>query len=90
MITAVVGSGGKTSLIKELAQTYRAQGKSVFVTTTTHMFLEEDTLCTDDSARIISRLKATGYVMAGLSEGVKIKGLSKATYDSFINPPSRI
>ena len=82
MITAVVGSGGKTSLIKELAQTYRAQGKSVFVTTTTHMFLEEDTLCTDDSARIISRLKATGYVMAGLSEGVKIKGLSKATYDA--------
>ena len=34
MILAVVGSGGKTSAIKELAQTCRAQGKSVFVTTT--------------------------------------------------------
>ena len=39
MIIAVVGSGGKTTLIKKLAEQYRAQGKKVFVTTTTHMFI---------------------------------------------------
>lgn len=82
MITAVVGSGGKTSLIKELAQAYRAQGKSVFVTTTTHMFMEAETLCTDDAERIIAKLKETGFAMAGLAEGEKIKGLSKETYDA--------
>ena len=80
MMIAVVGSGGKTSLIKELAAKYRAEGKSVFVTTTTHMFAEEDTLCTDDAASIITCLKQTGYVMAGLAEGEKIKALSKETY----------
>ena len=82
MITAVVGSGGKTSLIQELAQSYRAQGKSVFVTTTTHMFQEAETLCTADAAQIIGRLTQTGFVMAGLSDGIKIKGLPKETYDA--------
>ena len=38
MIIAVIGSGGKTSLIRALAAQYRSQGKTVFVTTTTHMF----------------------------------------------------
>ena len=82
MIIAVVGSGGKTSLIRELAKTYRSQGKSVFVTTTTHMFMEDHTLCTDDAAQIIVQLKERGLVMAGLADGVKIRSLSKATYDA--------
>ena len=29
MIIAVVGSGGKTTLIKKLAEKYRAEGKTV-------------------------------------------------------------
>ena len=47
MIQAVVGSGGKTTLIHRLARIPR-QGKKVFVTTTTHMRIEADTLLTDD------------------------------------------
>ena len=46
MIIAVVGSGGKTTLIKKLASQYRAEGKTVLVTTSTHMFIEEGTLLT--------------------------------------------
>lgn len=42
MIQAVVGSGGKTTLIHRLAEEYRAQGKKVFVTTTTHMRAEPE------------------------------------------------
>ena len=68
MIIAVVGSGGKTTLIKKLAEKYRAQGKKVFVTTTTHMFIEEDTLLTDDANTIIGVLREKGYVMAGIPE----------------------
>ena len=82
MIIAVVGSGGKTTLIKKLAEQYRAQGKKVFVTTTTHMFIEEDTLLTDDAHTIISTLNERGYVMAGIPQGEKIKALSKATFDA--------
>ncbi len=52
----------------------------VFVTTTTHMFIEEDTLLTDDAAVIIRNLDERGYVMAGIPFGNKIAALSPKTY----------
>ena len=80
MIKAIVGSGGKTTLLKTLAQQYRAQGKRVFVTTTTHMFIEEDTLLTDDAPTLIQALKETGYAMAGIPDGIKFNALPGETY----------
>ena len=80
MIQAFVGAGGKTSLIRKLARKYRAEGKKVFVTTTTHMFIEEDTILSDDAEEIISILEREGYVHAGIPEGRKIKALSEDTY----------
>ena len=82
MSIAVVGSGGKTTLIKKLAARYRSQGRTVFVTTTTHMFIEEDTLLTDDADTIIGALRETGYAMAGVPDGAKIKALSKETFQA--------
>lgn len=82
MIIAVVGSGGKTTRIKKLASEFRGEGKNVFVTTTTHMFIEEDTLLTDDADTIAGVLKETGYVMAGVRDGDKIRALSKETFDA--------
>ena len=81
MIISVVGSGGKTTLIKKLAARYRSEGKTVLVTTTTHMFIEEETLLTDDADTIIGALQKTGYAMAGIPDGQKIKALSKETFD---------
>ncbi len=66
MILAVVGAGGKTSLIKRYAKKYLAQGLKVFVTTSTHMFVESDTLLTDDADAIIRELEQKHYVMAGI------------------------
>ena len=82
MIIAVVGSGGKTTLIKKLASRYRSEGKSVLITTTTHMFIEEDTLLTDDAGTVIRAIKETGYAMAGVPDGKKFKPLSKETFDA--------
>lgn len=82
MVIAIVGSGGKTTLLKKLAREYRAQGKTVFVTTTTHMFIEPDTLLTDDAEIIVRALRDTGCVMAGIPVGEKIKSLSPETYDT--------
>ena len=82
MIISVVGSGGKTTLIKKLAEQYKNEGKTVFVTTTTHMFIEEDTILTDDADAIIHQLKEKSYAMAGIAEGEKIKSLSKRTYEA--------
>ena len=85
MIIAVVGSGGKTTLIKKLAAKYRGEGKTVLVTTTTHMFMEEDTLLTDDADTILRALKKKGYAMAGLPAGEKIKALSPAAFRAVSN-----
>ena len=82
MIIAVVGSGGKTTLLKKMAADYHRQGKTVLVTTTTHMFIEADTLLTDDADTILHALEKTGYVMAGIPDGEKIKPLSLETFDT--------
>lgn len=81
MITAIVGAGGKTTLLHSLAQKYIQEGKSVFVTTTTHMLIESDTLLTDDSEEIKAKLLKDGYAMAGVKDGDKIKSLSQYTYE---------
>lgn len=81
MIIAVVGAGGKTSYIKEQARRYVEEGKKVFVTTSTHMFAEKDSMLTDDADSIIKKLVEDGYVMAGLSDGKKIKYLPEDTYE---------
>ena len=80
MIRAFVGAGGKTTLIHQQAEQYRAEGKRVFVTTSTHMFIEPDALLTDDPEEIIRQLRRTGYAMAGIPEGGKIGALSPETY----------
>ena len=85
MIIAVVGSGGKTTLIKKLAETYRAEGKTVLVTTATHMFIEEDTLLTDDAATILRALEESGYAMAGIPAGIKFRALSPETFRTVSN-----
>ena len=81
MIRAFVGAGGKTTLIHEQAAQYRAEGKRVFVTTSTHMFIEPDTVLSDDPDVILAQLYRTGYVMAGIPEGEKIRSLSSETYE---------
>lgn len=81
MITAIVGAGGKTTLLHSLAQKYIQEDKSVFVTTTTHMLIEPDTLLTDDPDEIKAAIFNKGYAMAGIQTGNKIKGLSQYTYE---------
>lgn len=84
MIKAVVGSGGKTTLIHRMAEKYLSEGKKVFVTTSTHMYIEEDTVISDDADEIISVMQDKGCVMAGTAEPKderKIKALSRETYE---------
>lgn len=80
MIYAIVGAGGKTGLLKEMAARFRGEGKSVFVTTTTRMFIEKDTLLTDDPAVILDALRKNGYAFAGIREEQKIRSLPASVY----------
>ena len=81
MVTAVVGAGGKTTLIRELSARYRAQGKRVLVTTSTHMFRERYTLVDAEAAELVTVLQTEGFAMAGSAapEG-KIGPLPPALY----------
>lgn len=79
-VIAVVGSGGKTTYIKNEVKKYLKQGLKVFVTTSTHMAIEEDTVISDDADEIIQVMEENGYVMAGVRHGEKIQELSKETY----------
>lgn len=80
MIRAFVGAGGKTTLIHRQAAQYRGEGKRVFVTTSTHMAIEPDTVLSDNADTILAVLDCRGYVMAGIPEGGKIRALSQETY----------
>lgn len=82
MIRAIVGAGGKTSLIKKLASEYGKMGRKVFVTTSTHMFVEPDTLVTENVEEILHELETKGYVMAGSPCGEKIKALPLPVYEA--------
>lgn len=86
MIKAVVGAGGKTTYIRKAAEQASDAGKKVFVTTTTHMYAEADTLLTEQAEPVIVRLQETGFAMAGKpfldpdEEVMKIKALPDETY----------
>ena len=79
MIKAVVGSGGKTTLIRKYVRMYRQKGYKVFVTTSTHMFRDKDTLVTDDASEIIRELERNRYVMAGRMADTKSGRMQKIT-----------
>ncbi|WP_410263845.1 selenium cofactor biosynthesis protein YqeC, partial [Anaerostipes sp.] len=87
MIIAVVGSGGKTTRIHKLAKYYRSLGKKVFVTTTTHMKKEPETVIPTYAKDLLNPLNENGYCMAGTlttAKGApiqKIGTLPKDLYD---------
>ena len=82
MIISIIGSGGKTTLVKQMANTFQSQEKKVLVTTSTHMFIEPQALLTDDTNEIIHRLQTDNYVIAGRKHDKKMAALSQETYDT--------
>lgn len=78
-VIAVVGGGGKTSLIYRLTQELIEKQKSVIVTTTTHMAYESARPFADggEPEKVKELLKAFGYVVAAekKDDGVKIGSL---------------
>ena len=64
MVIAVAGSGGKTTRIHLLTEKYRKLGKTVLVTTTTHMYREEGCDISGDEGQIRAKLKNFGYCLS--------------------------
>lgn len=65
---ALVGGGGKTSILYKLAREALDQGRRVIVTTTTHLWPHPDIPLTEDPAEVERALGERGIVMFGHTE----------------------
>ena len=87
-VIAFCGSGGKTSCIHAIRDYCLAKNKTVLVTTTTHMFLEEG--CVSNVKNIIEKLDKDGYAFAGIPMSADRTGAKAASTgsarDLFIKP----
>ena len=68
-VIAIVGAGGKTSRIKNLTREYVQQGKSVLVTTTTHMGLEPGMVLFENLEDIRQQLEKQHVCICGRKKG---------------------
>lgn len=87
-VIAFCGAGGKTSCIHAIRDYCLAKNKTVLVTTTTHMFLEEG--CVSNMKNIIEKLDKDGYAFAGIPMSADRTGAKAASTgsarDLFIKP----
>ena len=87
-VIAFCGAGGKTSCIHAIRDYCLAKNKTVLVTTTTHMFLEEG--CVSNVKDIIEKLDKDGYAFAGIPMSADRTGAKAASTgsarDLFIKP----
>ena len=78
MIISIIGSGGKTTRMKQLLHQYKEEGKTVLMTTSTHMRIEEDTLVDPTYEEIHEEIKNKGYAFVGNRfDEYKIKALDQ-------------
>lgn len=82
-VIAVVGAGGKTTLIEHLAKELVAQGKRVVITTTTHMFLPKACgVLVEDKNQVLRMLEQNGFVVVGKPcENEKIGKVSEPFFE---------
>lgn len=71
MIISVIGSGGKTTKIKQLKDQYLKEGKTVLMTTSTHMKIEENTLVDPSYEEIINEIKSMVTYMQVVKPKIK-------------------
>lgn len=77
-VVAFTGAGGKTTWIYELAKELRRRGKTVLVTTTTHMYRPRQwAVLANDRAAVTAQLQKDGIAVAGRPAGTeKISALA--------------
>ncbi len=90
---AAAGAGGKTTILKRLAEEYRQTGQKPIVTTTTHMFREDSPLFLEDPSveEILALLDKEGCAFAGgRAKNGKIKILPADVLDAILELPNPV
>lgn len=81
MIISYIGAGGKTTIIKNTAKRLLKEGKTVAITTTTHMYKEKDTV-TGGVSDIIKCIREKGICMFGKEDGENKKKIIFPGYET--------
>lgn len=82
MIISIVGAGGKTTKMYALKDQYVKEGKSVLMTTSTHMLIEEHTLVNQSVDVIKSHIEQFGWAHAGCLLDHKLGPLDQKDLDT--------
>lgn len=84
-VCAVIGGGGKTSLVFALGEFLAAQGRRVVITTTTHMGWRPDVVSPQSPEELNGRLRPGRVVLAGRpgEAAHKMVGIPTAWYGQF-------
>lgn len=63
-VISIVGAGGKTTIIEQLAMEYQQLRKKVIITTTTHMFRPDNfSWCREESAKLLENYLESDYAV---------------------------
>lgn len=82
-VIAVIGAGGKTTLIHHLAKELASSNKKVIITTTTHMFLpKEYGVLEENKNLLLTQLSKTNIAVAGIPSK-EAEGKMTKTSDTF-------
>lgn len=81
-VTALIGGGGKTTLLSALRETCARRGERVLLTTTTHLGWTPEAVCPDSAENLNRQLIPGRAVLAGYpdAEHHKLTGIPTAWY----------
>ncbi len=81
-VTALIGGGGKTTLLSALGETCARRGERVLLTTTTHLGWTSEAVCPDSVENLNRQLIPGRAVLAGHpdAEHYKLTGIPAAWY----------
>lgn len=81
-VTALIGGGGKTTLLSALGETCARRGERVLLTTTTHLGWMPEVICPDSAENLNRQLIPGRVVLAGYPdvEHHKLTGIPTAWY----------
>lgn len=84
-IISIIGAGGKTTLMYQLAEAYAKKKQKVLVTTTTHIYRPNNNSFVENLEQLYNRWDQNTYAVVGTeTKGNKLKALRKSTLEGYM------
>lgn len=84
-IISIIGAGGKTTLMYQLAEAYAEKKQKVLVTTTTHIYRPNNNSFVENLEQLYNKWDQNTYAVVGTeTKGNKLKALRKSTLEGYM------